>query len=227
MQISYNLKKCSKTTWPGVAKLKRLRLLAQGTRRRGARESGRESAASRRRPFPARTGGAAGPARGSASLRTSGSFRGSSDADRCEELRISCSMLRGLRDVHSFCIASLAAASHLLIKMRADITGRKACVMLTYPRHRLGSNEQLCLHQYSPRRSYYCAKLSEYPIICGGASDLSRRIGSSPGLVPNSLVTPIGQNLQNQRTSTCNCFKAVSKRNLEHLQHFETLNNHP
>ena len=39
MHISYNLKKCSKTTWPGVAKLKRLRLLAQGTRRRGARES--------------------------------------------------------------------------------------------------------------------------------------------------------------------------------------------
>ena len=38
-QISYDLKKCSKTTWPGVAKLKRLRLLAQGTRRRGARES--------------------------------------------------------------------------------------------------------------------------------------------------------------------------------------------
>ena len=102
MQISYNLKKCSKTTWPGVAKLKRLRLLAQGTRRRGTRESGRESAASRRRPFPARTGGSAGPVRGSASLRTSGSFRGSSDADRCEELRISYSMRRGLRDVHSF-----------------------------------------------------------------------------------------------------------------------------
>ena len=127
VQISYNLKKCSKTTWPGVAKLKRLRLLAQGTRRRGALESGRESAASRRRPFPARTGEAAGPARGSASLRTSGSFRGSSDADRCEELRISCSMLRGLRDVHSFCIASLAAASHLLIKMRADILAHIWC----------------------------------------------------------------------------------------------------
>ena len=79
-----------------------MRVLAQRTGRRGTRESGRESAASRRRPFPARTGGAAGPARGSASLRTSGSFRGSSDADRCEELRISCSMLRGLRDVHSF-----------------------------------------------------------------------------------------------------------------------------
>ena len=79
-----------------------MRVLAQRTGRRGTRESGRESAASRRRPFPARTGGAAGPARGSASLRTSASFRGSSDADRCEELRISCSMLRGLRNVHSF-----------------------------------------------------------------------------------------------------------------------------
>ena len=81
-----------------------MRLLAQGTRRRGPRAGGRESAASCRRPFPARTGGSAWPARGSASLRTSGSFRGSlrSDADRCEELRISYSMRRGLRDVHSF-----------------------------------------------------------------------------------------------------------------------------
>ena len=51
-----------------------MRLLAQGTRRRGARAGGRESAASCRRPFPARTGGSAGPARGSASLRTLGSF---------------------------------------------------------------------------------------------------------------------------------------------------------
>ena len=53
-----------------------MRLLAQGTRRRGARAGagGRESAVSCRRPFPARTGGSAGPARGSASLRTSGSF---------------------------------------------------------------------------------------------------------------------------------------------------------
>ena len=81
-----------------------MRLLAQGTRRRGASAGGRESAASCRRPFPASTGGSACPARGSASLRTSGSFRGSlrSDADRCEELRISYSMRRGLRDLHSF-----------------------------------------------------------------------------------------------------------------------------
>ena len=55
------------------------------------------------------------------------SFRGSSDADRCEELRISCSMFRGLRDVHSFCIASLAAVSHLLVKMRADILAHIWC----------------------------------------------------------------------------------------------------